>query len=158
MRVWAFAVRQWQFTLVLFGLLVAIGVNSYINMPRAEDPSFSHPAVTITLGYPGADPAEIERMLIDPIEEAMNELDDVKKIVSVANDGLGLVLIEFHYVGDPEKKQDDVIREFNRLRPQLPADLSYIDLRRAGPSRVNILQSALVSDTAPWREMEKWAG
>jgi len=158
MRIWAFAVRQWQFTLVLFGLLVAIGVNSYINMPRAEDPSFSHPAVTITLGYPGADPAEVERMLIDPIEEAMNELDDVKKVVSVANDGLGLVAIEFHYVGDPEKKQDDVIREFNRLRPQLPADLSYIDLRRAGPSRVNILQSALVSDTAPWRELEKWAG
>jgi multidrug efflux pump subunit AcrB len=157
MRVWAFAVRQWQFTLVLFGLLVAVGVNSYINMPRAEDPSFAYPAVTITLGYPGADPAEIERLLIDPIEEAMNELDDVKKVVSVANDGLALVLIEFNYVGDPEKKQDDVIREFNRLRPQLPADLNYIDLRRAGPARVNILQSALVSDTAPWREMEKWA-
>jgi multidrug efflux pump subunit AcrB len=158
MRVWAFAVRQWQFTLVLFGLLVAVGVNSYINMPRAEDPSFAYPAVTITLGYPGADPAEIERLLIDPIEEAMNELDDVKKVVSVANDGLGLVLIEFNYVGDPEKKQDDVIREFNRLRPQLPADLNYVDLRRAGPARVNIMQSALVSDTAPWREMEKWAG
>ena len=158
MRVWAFAVRQWQFTLVLFGLLVAVGVNSYINMPRAEDPSFAYPAVTITLGYPGADPAEIERLLIDPIEEAMNELDDVKKVASVANDGLGLVLIEFNYVGDPEKKQDDVIREFNRLRPQLPADLNYVDLRRAGPARVNIMQSALVSDTAPWREMEKWAG
>jgi len=157
MRVWAFAVRQWQFTLVLFGLLVAVGVNSYINMPRAEDPSFAYPAVTITLGYPGADPAEIERLLIDPIEEAMNELDDVKKVASVANDGLGLVLIEFNYVGDPEKKQDDVIREFNRLRPQLPADLNYVDLRRAGPARVNIMQSALVSDTAPWREMEKWA-
>ncbi len=158
MRVWAFAVRQWQFTLVLFGLLVAVGVNSYINMPRAEDPSFAYPAVTITLGYPGADPAEIERLLIDPIEEAMNELDDVKKVASVANDGLGLILIEFNYVGDPEKKQDDVIREFNRLRPQLPADLNYVDLRRAGPARVNIMQSALVSDTAPWREMEKWAG
>jgi len=158
MRIWAFAVRQWQFTLVLFGLLVAVGVNSYLNVPRAEDPSFAYPAVTITLGYPGADPAEVERLLIDPIEEAMNELDDVKKIVSVANDGLGLVLIEFNYVGDPEKKQDDVIREFNRLRPQLPADLNYVDLRRAGPARVNIMQSALVSDTAPWREMEKWAG
>ena len=72
MRVWAFAVRQWQFTLVLFGLLVAVGLNSYVNMPRAEDPSFSFPAVTITLGYPGADPAEVERLLIDPIEEAMN--------------------------------------------------------------------------------------
>ncbi len=158
MRIWAFAVRQWQFTLVLFGLLVAVGLNSYVNMPRAEDPSFSFPAVTITVGYPGADPAEIERVLIDPIEEALNELDDVKKVVSFANDGLGLVHIEFHYVGDPEKKQDDVIREFNRLRPQLPADLKYIDIRRAGPARVNILQSALVSDTAPWRELEKWAG
>jgi multidrug efflux pump subunit AcrB len=100
----------------------------------------------------------VERLLIDPIEEAMNELDDVKKIVSVANDGLGLVLIDYNYVSDPEKKQDEAIREFNRLRPQLPADLNYIDIRRAGPARVNILQAALVSESAPWRELEKWAG
>ena len=27
MRIWAFSVRRWQFTLVLFGLLIAVGVN-----------------------------------------------------------------------------------------------------------------------------------
>ncbi len=157
MRIWAFAVRQWQFTLVMFGLLVAVGLNSYLNMPRAEDPAFAFPAVTITIAYPGADPGEMERLVVDPIEDAINELDDVKKIISSAYDGLALVHVEFNYVGDPEKKQDDVIREFNRLRPQLPADLAYIDLRRANPARANILQAALVSDTASWRELEKRA-
>ena len=38
MRIWAFSVRRWQFTLVLFGLLIAVGANSYLNIPRSEDP------------------------------------------------------------------------------------------------------------------------
>ena len=158
MRIWAFAVRQWQFTLVMFGLLTAVGINSYVNMPRAEDPSFAFPAVTITIGYPGADPLEMERLFVEPIEEGLNELDDVKDLVSSSWDGLALVHVQFHYTSaDPEKQQDDVIREFNQIRARLPQDIPYLDIRRAGPARVNILQSALVSETASWHEMQRWA-
>ena len=35
-----FAVRRWQFTLVIFLALIALGVNAFLRIPKAEDPTF----------------------------------------------------------------------------------------------------------------------
>jgi multidrug efflux pump subunit AcrB len=157
MSVWAFAVRRWQFTLVVFGLLIALGTASLLNIPRSEDPSFPFPAATITVVWPGADPADMERLIVKPLEDAVNTLENVKKIQSSAFDGLAVVHVEFYYGSDPEKKQDEVIREFNRIRSSLPPDLAQIDIRKDSPGLVNIVQMALVSDTASWRELKEKA-
>jgi multidrug efflux pump subunit AcrB len=157
MSIWAFAVRRWQFTLVMFALLVALGFASFSNIARSEDPLFPFPSATITVVWPGASPADMERLIVKPLEDAINTLDNVKKMVSSAFDGLAVVHTEFFYGGDPEKKQDEVIREFNRIRSSLPADLAQIDIRRDTPGLVNIVQMALVSDTASWRELKEKA-
>jgi multidrug efflux pump subunit AcrB len=155
MSIWAFAVRRWQFTLVVFALLVALGIASFLSIARSEDPSFPFPATTITLVWPGANPADLERLIVKPLEDAVNTLDNVKKIQSSAFDGLAVVHVEFYYGSDPEKKQDEVIREFNRIRSTLPADIAQIDIRKDSPGNVNIVQMALVSDTASWRELKE---
>jgi multidrug efflux pump subunit AcrB len=157
MSLWSFAVRRWQFTLVLFALLIALGVASFISIPRSEDPTFPFPATTITLVWPGADPTDMERLVVKPLEDAINSLENVKKIQSSAFDGLAVVHVEFHYGSDPEKKQDEVIREFNRIRPSLPSDLAQIDIVKNNPGLVNIVQMALVSDTASYRELKERA-
>jgi multidrug efflux pump subunit AcrB len=155
--IWAFAVRRWQFTLVMFALLIALGLASFFNIARSEDPSFPFPAADISIVWPGANPADIERLIVKPIEDAVNTLENVKKIQSSAFDGLGLVHTEFYYGGDPEKKQDEVIREFNRIRSTLPPDITQIDIRKDSPGLVSIVQMALVSDTASWRELKEKA-
>ena len=155
MSAWSFAVSRWQFTLVLFALLVALGAASFMNIARSEDPSFPFPAATVTLVWPGANPADMERLIIKPLEDAVNTLENVKKIQSSAFDGLAVVHVEFYYGSDPEKKQDEVIREFNRIRSTLPPDLAQIDIRKDSPGLVNIVQMALVSETAGWRELKE---
>ncbi len=157
MSIWAFAVRRWQFTLVVFALLIALGYASYQNIARSEDPTFPFPATTITVVWPGADPADMERQVIKPVEDAVNSLEKVKKIQSSAFDGLAIIYVEFYYGSDPEKKQDEVIREFNRIRSSLPADIAQINIRKNNPGLVNIVQMALVSDTASWRELKEKA-
>lgn len=157
MSIWAFAVRRWQFTLVLFALLVALGVASFVNIPRSEDPTFPFPATTITIVWPGADPSDMERVVVKPLEDAVNSLDNVKKIVSSAFDGIAVVHVEFHYGSDPEKKQDEVIREFNRIRSTLPGDIAQVDIVKNNPGLVNIVQLALVSDSASYRELKERA-
>jgi multidrug efflux pump subunit AcrB len=155
MSVWAFAVHRWQFTLVVFALLVALGLASFTNIARSEDPSFPFPAATITLVWPGANPADMERLIVKPLEDAVNTLDNVKKIQSSAFDGLAVVHVEFYYGSDPEKKQDEVIREFNRIRSTLPSDIAQIDIRKDSPGNVNIVQMALVSESASWRTLKE---
>ena len=157
MSIWAFAVRRWQFTLVMFALLIALGLASFANIARSEDPSFPFPAADISVVWPGANPADMERLIVKPIEDAINTLENVKKIQSSAFDGLAVVHTEFYYGGDPEKKQDEVIREFNRIRSSLPPDITQVDIRKDSPGLVSIVQTALVSDTASWRELKEKA-
>ena len=157
MRIWAFSVRRWQFTLVLFGLLIAMGVSSFIGIPRSEDPEFPVPVPTVVVVYPGADPVDIERLVVDPIEDAISELDDVKRMDSFSLDGVGVVRPEFHWHTDADEKYDEVVREVNRIRGDLPAGLASIEVRKAGSGQVNIVQVALVSRDLSDRELDKLA-
>jgi multidrug efflux pump subunit AcrB len=157
MRVWAFTVRHWQFTLLVFGFAVALGVSSWRSIPRSEDPIFPIPVVTVIAVYPGADPVDVERLIVDPIEDAINELDDVKTIESESRDGLGIVTAEFDWSTDPEEKYDEVVREINALRAELPAELASLEIRKASPGLVNIVQVALVSASESYRELESRA-
>jgi multidrug efflux pump subunit AcrB len=157
MSLWAFSVRRWQFTLVVFALLIATGIWALGAIPRAEDPSLKFPGSLVVVNYPGADPEDVERLVVDPIEDALAELDDVKQLTSTAQDGLALIEIEFVYGSDPDRKYDEVIREVNVVRPSLPADVLSIEVRQFTPGTVNIVQFALVSTSADWRELRKQA-
>jgi multidrug efflux pump subunit AcrB len=157
MRLWEFAVRRWQFTLVLFALLIAMGWTAFRDIPRSEDPIFPIPVVSIVAIYPGADPVDMERLVVDPIEDAISELDDLKTIDSRADDGLATIRIEFEWHTDPEKKYDEVIRELNALSGELPADMLPLEIQKGSAGLVNIVQVALVSETASYRTLEKLA-
>jgi multidrug efflux pump subunit AcrB len=154
MRLWEFAVRRWQFTLLLFGLLLGVGYTTLKNIPRAEDPEFHAPIPIVVAVYPGADPADIERLIVDPIEDAINELDHIKRMDSRSLDGVGVIQIEFQWDQDADEKYDEVVREVNRIRAQLPADLASLEVRKAGSGLVNIMQAALVSTDASYQELD----
>jgi len=157
MSLWAFAVRRWQFTLVVFALMIATGLWALSSIPRAEDPTLKFPGSLVVVNYPGADPEDVERLVVDQIEDALAELEDVKKLNSTALDGLALIEIEFVYGTDPDRKYDEVIREVNAVRPSLPDDVVSVEIRQFTPGTVNIVQLALVSPDADWRQMRKHA-
>jgi multidrug efflux pump subunit AcrB len=152
-----FAVKNYQFTLIVFIMLVAIGVNSLLNMPRGEDPDIEAPQFSAIVLYPGTSPKDMEELVVNPIEKRFNEMDDVKRIRSTIDDGLAVISIEFKYDKDPDKKYQDVLRELNGVRPDLPNDILSISVQRFTPSDVNILQVALLSETAPYKDLEEWS-
>ena len=152
-----FPIRRYQFTLVAFLCLVCMGWFAFSSVPREEDPSFKIPGFFVTVVYPGADPVDLERLVAKPIEDRIAELDDLKKMETSIFDGLAVVAIEFEASVDPEKKFDEVTREVNALRPDLPADIARLEIRKLSPGLVNIVQIALVSEDAPYRELEDYA-
>jgi multidrug efflux pump subunit AcrB len=149
-----FSVKRPQFTVVLFLMLIAVGLSSIASIPKAEDPTFPIATFAVVAVYPGATPADVERQVIDPIETKLKALDDVKTMKTTIEDGLGLVQIEFIAGSDADKKNDDVLREVNALRPTLPAELRSLEVQRFNAANVNILQVALVSETAPYAQLD----
>jgi multidrug efflux pump subunit AcrB len=152
-----FTVQRWQFTLLAFALLSLLGLSAFSSIPRSEDPHFPIPIVITNVILPGADAQDVEELLIKPIEDVIDGLDDVKEIRSFAADGLASIVVEFEWSTNPERKYDEVVREINAVRSTLPQGVARLDIRRARTTETNILQVALVSDTVPWRTLEKIA-
>ncbi len=152
-----FPIRRYPFTLIVFLCLAVLGWFAFANIPREEDPYFKLPAFFITTIFPGADPKDLERLVAKPIEDRIAELDDVKKIETTVVDGVASIALEFEADADADKKYDEVTREVNALRPELPQDISQIEIRKVSPGLVNIVELALVSEDAPYRELEDYA-
>jgi multidrug efflux pump subunit AcrB len=152
-----FPIRRYQFTIVAFAMLVALGLSSFSSIPRQEDPYFPLSVFQVVVAYPGAEPGEVERLVVKPIEDRLSEIDDIKNIESHSNDGVAVIIPEFYGFVDTEEKYDEVVREINALRPTLPAELAKVEIRKINPGLVNIVQFALVSPDAPYRELEHYA-
>src|SRR4030042_147321 len=127
MKISELAVKNYQFTIVVFLLLVSLGIYSYIKIPQAEDPEFPISIFPVFAIYPGASPADIEQLVIDKLEESLNELEDIYKITSEVKESIGIVVIEFSSESDPDKKYDEILRQINTIRPSLPQDLYSIE-------------------------------
>ncbi|MBK8946696.1 MAG: efflux RND transporter permease subunit [Ignavibacteriae bacterium] len=150
-------IENHQFSIIIILIFLLLGIVSFFTMPRSEDPQVSPPATSVIVVYPGATPSDVEEMVINPIEEALNELDDIKNIKSYARDGYGVVDIEFIAGNDADEKYSDVTQKVNSIRNKLPEEIYDIDLLKWSISDVKILQLALISETDEYSKLEKEA-
>lgn len=148
MRLTSFFVRNYQLTLVIVLMILAVSFITVMKMPRAEDPSMNPPQFPIVIIYPGTSPQDMEELVIKPIERKISELDDIKEIRTDINDGVAVMVVKYKYESDVEDKYQELVREMNALRSLLPQDLYKVEVRRITPSDVNVLQVALVSENA----------
>jgi multidrug efflux pump subunit AcrB len=155
MRIAEFSVKNYQFTLIVFALVLAIGVNSLVNMPRGEDPETDQPSFSIVVVYPGTGPADMEKLVVDPMEKRINELDNLKRVTTSISDGLAVFRVDYKHESDRDEKYQEIIREVDALRKELPPDIYAINVQRFSSTDVNILQLALISETATYRELEE---
>ncbi|HNG89297.1 MAG TPA: efflux RND transporter permease subunit, partial [Saprospiraceae bacterium] len=157
MKIAEFSVKNSQFTFILFCFVMALGASSLLNMPRAEDPKFAPPGYNVVIVYPGAGPAEIESKIADKLEARLGALENIDRIRSLSFNGVMVLTLEFLHGQDADKKYDEVIREVNAVRPELPADLYRIQVQRFSSSDVAILQGAVVSEHASWADLRREA-
>lgn len=152
-----FAITRWQITLVVFLALAALGVTAFLTIPRSVDPHFPSPFINIVATVPGAEPADMEATIAKPIEDVVQGLDGIVKVESRSTDSTAVITAEFSWDGDPEKNYDEVVREVNAIRQQLPSALTRLDFQKTRTTEAAVLQFALVSDTASYRRLEKIA-
>jgi multidrug efflux pump subunit AcrB len=93
---------------LLMALILAGGALTIFNLKKEVFPEFSLGLIVITVPYLGAAPEEVEEGVNLRIEEAIQGLDGVKKVTSVASEGVGMVTVELHLGADARKVLDDV--------------------------------------------------
>lgn len=94
---------------LLMVLVIIVGVMSLFRMKREVFPYFSLDMVSIQVFYLGASPEEVEEGIIVKIEEKIQSVEGIKRIVSSAREGAGTVILELNEdVDDVQKVVDEV--------------------------------------------------
>ena len=106
---------------IMIGIL-AMGLVSFFLMRREVFPEFQLEIVLVSVPYPGAAPEEVERGICQKIEEAVQSVDGIKKMTSVAAENAGSVVLEL------SADVKDVQRVVNEVRSQVDRIPSFPEL------------------------------
>lgn len=150
MNISNFAVKNWQFTLVIFFTTFVMGLIALFTMPRGEDPEYQPRIFPIVVIYPGTSTLDMENLVVDPIEKRIGELEDIKQIKSSIDVGIAIIKVQYNFECDYNEKRQELIRELDMLKKDLPKDIADITIKKVAPSDVNIIQTALIADSVPF--------
>lgn len=123
MRIWNTAVDNKVAVYILILIIVIIGADAYMSMPRESAPDITIPLIIVSVPYPGVSPTDIEGLISQPLERELKTIKDVKMISSSSKEGFATVQVEFN----TDVEIDDALRrvrdKVNSTKPKLPTDI-----------------------------------
>ncbi|MEN0056145.1 MAG: efflux RND transporter permease subunit [Mucilaginibacter sp.] len=157
MKISEYAVKNSQFTLVIFIMIIVLGLTTMLGMPRSEDPEMHPPTFLIIVTYPGTNTKDIEDQVVTPLEKTISGLDDIKRIRTTIANGVAAIRVEYKYSSDIDSKYQEIVREVNNKRSELPQEISNIEVQKQQPTDVNVMQVALISENAARSRLQYYA-
>jgi HAE1 family hydrophobic/amphiphilic exporter-1 len=140
-----FAIRQ-PTIITLFFLAVALfGTIGYFQMGVNVNPPVTFPAVAVFAAYPGASPQEIERLVVRPIEDQLQNVRHVEKIFARAQEGSGTIFVQLKLGANVDFAATDVQQAVDAARINLPSDLDPPVVTKEDPNAQPILTEYLTS-------------
>ncbi|UQD55765.1 efflux RND transporter permease subunit [Flavobacterium sp. K5-23] len=97
---------------VIMALFFVLGISAYYAMPREDFPEIKETKIYISTIYPGNTAEDIERLVIDPLEEDIKNISNVVEIVSTSQEDYGIITVEFDEkisVEDAKQKVKDKV-------------------------------------------------
>ena len=117
------SIRKKTITLVFAALMVVLGIWSYIHLPRLEDPEFTIKDALIITPYPGASAQEVEKEVSDVIELAVQQLEQLDRVLSRSERGRSTITVTIRDQYDPESLPqvwDELRRKVSDAQRRLP--------------------------------------
>lgn len=152
------AIRNAQFTLVLVLIAVIISLQSFLKMPRSEDPHLILPYFSIVVIFPGTSPDDMEQLIVDPIEAVLEDLENIDEIKSKIEEGITSINIRASFDIDADEKFDEIVREVATVRDRLPNGIVFFDVfPYKSNDRTSIKQYALISETISFAKLTDYA-
>lgn len=110
-------------------LLSLTGVLSWLTMPREEDPQFPKRNGLVLTYFPGADAETVERLVVEPVEEHLAEVEEISEVFSTARAGVAIIQVElFEHVYATDDAWDEVQDALDQARVEFPSGVSEPEL------------------------------
>ncbi len=143
--------------MIMVLMIIVVAVSSMLTMPRAEDPDMKGVTFPVLVVHPGTSPKDMEQLIVKPLEGKFYALDNIKKIKTTINNSVAFFFIEFEYGQNYDDKYQELVRELNAARSELPDNIYSMEVLKIDPTNVSVVQMALVSENASQSSMKKFA-
>ncbi len=104
-------------------LLIILGIQTYLTLPKDSYPEINQPVVYIGASHPGNSPLDMENLITRPLEKEINSIAEVDEIKSTSVQDYSTIIVEF----TPDTKIEEALTKVkdavDRAKPELPTDL-----------------------------------
>ena len=124
-------IKQSKITLFIAIAVAIVGFYFYNLLPKQENPDIAVPVAMITTIYPGASLTDIEQLITNPIENAVNEISGFDKVESYSFNSASIVVVSLTNDAEVEKSWQELRRVINDIANSIPKDAykPYIDTK-----------------------------
>lgn len=132
-----------MFATVLFGGVAAtrIGISQF--------PDVDFPTISVSASWEGAAPEVIEHDVVEPIEEALMQVEGVRNITSTSRQGSGNVTVELDLARNVDLALQDVQTRVAQVQRRLPRDVDPPVVSKTNPEDQPIMWVGLSGPYAP---------
>ncbi len=132
---------------MVFIALAIFGTVAFTKIGRSSNPpGTDFPVVVVYCAYPGASPQEMERLIVKPIEDQLNGIDNLDQLSATAQEGVATVIVQFKLGTNLDIAAINVQSGVDAARVYLPADLDPPSVYKNGASQP-LMDIALSSKT-----------
>ncbi len=127
--------------------LVVFGLVALFRLQTDEFPDIDAPIVFVGVVYPGASPEQVEREVVDRIEDRVAAISGLDKLNSTATDGFAQIVVQFDFDKPVDQATQDVRDAISAVRAQLPTEIVEPIIQRFDPAALPIVSLALTSNS-----------
>ncbi|HZS60843.1 MAG TPA: efflux RND transporter permease subunit, partial [Gemmatimonadaceae bacterium] len=140
-----FAIKRPIVTTVTMIALVIFGIFALLKTDIDEYPDVASPVISVAVPYPGATPRQVEREVVDRLEEQFSAISGLDHLESTSVDGFAEVTVIFQFGKTVDQAAQDVRDAISVVRDQLPSETREPIIRKYDPSALPIVSLAITS-------------
>jgi HAE1 family hydrophobic/amphiphilic exporter-1 len=152
----AICIKRPVFASMLVLCLVVVGSATYSTLGVDRFPAIDLPTVFVRTQLPGASPEEVEVLISQPMEEAVNRVEGLDELRSVSGPGSSIVIATFKLERDIDTATQDVRDRVAAVVAQLPRDALPPVIAKSDNDSSPVITIALSADR-PLRELTELA-
>ncbi|MEO8460880.1 MAG: efflux RND transporter permease subunit, partial [Dokdonella sp.] len=131
---------------MFFVSMTVIGLLAAVRLPLEYLPDIEVPFLLVDVPYPGSTPAEIERTITRPVEEALSTLSGIQEMNSTSRADGAQLFLQFKWGQNVATKAVQARDKLDAIRGDLPADLQRYFVLKFSTSDEPVLQLRISSD------------
>ena len=139
------SIRRPVATAMTFLVVIVLGVVSFRYLPVDLLPEIEYPRLTVYTNYGNVGPEEMEKIITDPISNAVSGVPNVERLTSESSEGRSRVSLEFAQGTNLDAAANDVRGSLDRLRDDLPVEADPPGIWKFDPNSQEIVSIAVES-------------